>query len=437
MGIMYWAIACCLWTNSAVQIPIKARFEASRQHLFVRYCEDRELKLLAPSNLFTDALIELEPQPVSRSRRQMKFQLGPGQCAQLRVDIGLLAAQRRSEVGWRVGSDLLTWSNAWLWRPVGNRATNIEFELPPGYAVAAPWLRIELQPGLSRFQIPEHDPSWPSMVAFGRFETLKFEYQDATVYSTMLGASDTRERERINAIASALPKQLLAAYGRLPLPQLEQIIIPVSRDGEQAIIFGQIERGGTGAMQLFINPKVKPEHFLEHWIPAHELAHLLHPYLEDGRGRWLSEGLASYYQNVLRARSGALTPKAAWRHLLAGFARGRADRATGTLDEIADDMQRQRAYMRVYWSGARYWLEQDLHLRSQGDSLDAVLERFARKHLPATKPMHSSHFLALLDAQLEQPLFAPSADRFGALESFPSTAEFKLESPPMEILQAR
>ena len=39
---------------------------------------------------------------------------------------------------------------------------------------------------------------------------------------------------------------------------------------------------------------------------------------------WLAEGLASYWQNLLRARTGLLTPQQAWQQLDAGFGRGRS-----------------------------------------------------------------------------------------------------------------
>ena len=35
------------------------------------------------------------------------------------------------------------------------------------------------------------------------------------------------------------------------------------------------------------------------WTASHEFAHLLLPYVSD---KWVSEGVASYYQNVLQAR---------------------------------------------------------------------------------------------------------------------------------------
>ena len=50
------------------------------------------------------------------------------------------------------------------------------------------------------------------------------------------------------------------------------------------------------------------------WTATHEFSHLLLPYVSR-RDRWLSEGLASYYQNVLRARDGRLSETDAWRKL--------------------------------------------------------------------------------------------------------------------------
>ena len=49
---------------------------------------------------------------------------------------------------------------------------------------------------------------------------------------------------------------------------------------------------------------------------------MLMPYISS-RDRWLSEGLASYYQNVLRARDGRLTDTQAWQLLYEGFQRGK------------------------------------------------------------------------------------------------------------------
>ena len=69
------------------------------------------------------------------------------------------------------------------------------------------------------------------------------------------------------------------------------------------------------------------------WTGYHELAHLLIPYQGWG-GAWFSEGLASYYQNILQARVGILTEQQMWQKLYEGFQRGRGD-AKGLFDGCA------------------------------------------------------------------------------------------------------
>ncbi len=73
---------------------------------------------------------------------------------------------------------------------------------------------------------------------------------------------------------------------------------------------------------------------------VHELSHLLHPVI-DGYDRWLSEGIASYYQNVLRARAGLRSAQWSWDALHAGFERGiRSTQRGRSLAEVSESMMR-------------------------------------------------------------------------------------------------
>jgi hypothetical protein len=74
-------------------------------------------------------------------------------------------------------------------------------------------------------------------------------------------------------------------------------------------------RRNSVAVLLYVRKGASLEELRADWTAAHELSHLFHPYLGDD-GRWLAEGLASYYQNVLRARSGLLEEADAWRRPL-------------------------------------------------------------------------------------------------------------------------
>jgi predicted metalloprotease with PDZ domain len=115
------------------------------------------------------------------------------------------------------------------------------------------------------------------------------------------------------------------------------------------------------------------------WTGYHEVAHLLIPYQGYGDA-WFSEGLASYYQNVLQARGGILDEREMWQKLYEGYHRGLADSsfADKTLVDVSDQMRLQGGFMRVYWSGAWYFLAADTRLRQQSRgalTLDLALEK--------------------------------------------------------------
>ena len=46
------------------------------------------------------------------------------------------------------------------------------------------------------------------------------------------------------------------------------------------------------------------------------------------------------------------------------------------LGDLSPEMRQNRAFMRVYWSGALYFLEMDIALHKSGQSLDAVVTEF-------------------------------------------------------------
>jgi hypothetical protein len=212
-------------------------------------------------------------------------------------------------------------------------------------------------------------------------------------------------------------------YGRLPRRDAQVLVVP-SPGLRTAMPWGEVTRGGGSAVHLYPGAAAPRDALHQDWTATHEFSHLLHPHLGT-RGRWLSEGLASYYQNVLRARSGALGADEAWERLDAGFGRGRAERrSTGlTLTQTSQRMGALRAYMRSYWSGAAYWLESDLALRAHGSSLDAALQRYAECCLARTVWTRPETFVAELER------VAPAADLSGRLQRYLALMEF----PPIAI----
>jgi len=211
----------------------------------------------------------------------------------------------------------------------------------------------------------------------------------------------------------------LTAFGRLPLARAEVRIreVPPGRD-RSPVPWGQTRRDADGvAVLLFVRADAGLDELRADWTAVHELAHLFHPFLGSD-GRWLAEGLASYYQNVLRARAGLLGGDEAWRRLEAGFARGRRVGPGARMDAVG----RERAgTMRVYWAGAAYWLDADVILRRErGSSLDRVLARYARCCLDGTAELSPQQFVAALDRAGGDGVFARLYREHAGLREFPS-----------------
>ena len=250
-----------------------------------------------------------------------------------------------------------------------------------------------------------------------RSETRVLRAGDSALQIEVVGASSQARTEELHRWAAEAANAALAAFGRFPLRTATVFIEQQPSQARSPVPWGQTSRRDGVAVYLYVRENATFDELRGDWTAVHELAHLFHPYLGDD-GRWLAEGLASYYQNVLRARVGLLDEAEAWRRLDAGFGRGRRESSGLPLDELS---RRHRGTMRVYWAGAAYWLEADLALRREhGSSLDAVLSRYARCCLQGTGETEPERFAAQLDAIAGGDVFAGLYRRYAHSTAFPS-----------------
>jgi hypothetical protein len=158
-------------------------------------------------------------------------------------------------------------------------------------------------------------------------------------------------------------------------------------------------RNGGEAIELYIDERQPLGDFLRDWTATHEFSHLLLPYVE-GRHRWVSEGFAQYYQNVLMARSGAYDRQKAWQELYEGFERGRLSRPELSPNEAAAGSHRE-SKMKVYWSGAALALMADVELRERSggsETLDDVMARLQACCLPSDRVWSGPELFATRDS---------------------------------------
>ena len=243
---------------------------------------------------------------------------------------------------------------------------------------------------------------------------------ETTLKIEVIGIDDPAHIAMLQRWAEEAARATVLPSGRFPLRSARVEVREMQSRGDSPVPWGQTSRDGDVSVLLYVRRGANYEQLRADWTAVHEFSHLAHPYLGE-RGRWLAEGLASYHQNVLRARAGLLAAEDAWQKLDAGFRRGEAVGGGPTLDA----MGRQRGgTMRVYWAGAAYWLEMDLALRrDHATTLQAVLDRYALCCLDGTAHVAPEDFVAALDRAAGIELFARRYRDYADSTAFPSLAE--------------
>ena len=162
---------------------------------------------------------------------------------------------------------------------------------------------------------------------------------------------------------------------------------------------------------LLVARDASPEALVADWTLPHELSHLWHPFVER-RSAWLSEGLATYYQEVARARAGAIPAARAWRRLYEGAALGRD--ASTTLAEASERVFQTYDFPRVYWGGAAIALLADVELRRRSGgtrSLDDVVAELSRCCAGDPRAWRAEDLIDRMDAIAGTPVFSALVSR--------------------------
>ncbi len=250
-------------------------------------------------------------------------------------------------------------NSTWLWPaspPLVGTTVRTRFELPAGWSVSTPWPREG-----DLYTMDATAMRWEGYTLLGPLSREAFTVEGTVFDVTREGFSDVRappvERwlgDAWRAVRSLVPS------ARPPRVQVWLRAAPGSRE---AVAFGLVSRGGGPSVMFFVDPDATPDLLARDWQATHELVHLVHPVFLD-RDAWLREGLATWYQEVLRARSGAQTASSAWSTILDGLTLGATEGSGATLEEESASMGRTHRYHRVYWWGVAVAMTLDVTLRT-------------------------------------------------------------------------
>lgn len=410
-----WALACCLASCGGLALGAERGPEARAWRYELRIDD-------ALSRLEVDVCFEGPAPPVlapidRRGRRFLRSadgplgpdaaplprdadvvftaHLPPDACVRYVVDLDAAARQRGGITGaYRVGDDLIASTTVWLWAPrprAPDARASARFTLPEGVVVSPLWPR-----DAERWYLDARAFELEAFAAFGRFEVRHVGVPGACLHVSLLGRRVAMGHDALSASLARSAGAAALLFGRFPVSEASILAVPTPLSTTSP--FGVVGRGTLPTVAILVGEQAAPERLERAWVPVHEFSHLAVPLIERDDA-WLSEGLATYYQEILRARAGLIAPEEAWRNLDDGFARGRAGGTGRSLADESRDMRRTAAYRRVYWAGAAIALAADVGLRARGArSLDDALAELHACCHGGARPMPGRDAIERLDA---------------------------------------
>ncbi|HYP77576.1 MAG TPA: hypothetical protein VER12_16505 [Polyangiaceae bacterium] len=204
-----------------------------------------------------------------------------------------------------------------------------------------------------------------SFAAFGPLHLVEIPAGDGTV---QLGVA-TRNLALTAAQAQAwvaTSASAVASYYRGHLPARRTLVLLMQGSGEstRGITLG----GGGPGILVRAADHMTPENTRDDWVVTHELLHANFPDVGPAHS-WLSEGLATYLEPIIRTRAGLVNEAKVWRDMVDGMPQG--------LPQAGDrGLEYTRTWGRTYWGGALFCLVADVELREKTGnrhSLDDVL----------------------------------------------------------------
>jgi hypothetical protein len=406
----------------------EVRLDAETKHLAVHACRAqaaREVSLGAGEDAATAAI-----GPIVRSSGGTIEKDGQDwtaadwkadECLDYRVDLAALEHGDWRRLA-RVDGEWRTEVERWLWRFSGDERedSEIRFVLPAGWSLSTPWKPLDAAPN-RRFALGPISNDWPALVVFGHFDETPLPLPRYRLRPALLGQPDAATRDRLRRVLVDAAAIVNRSFPEVFSSEPQVVVMPVGRQ-KAPVVFGFVNRGGWPALNLLVDAGHDEAEFHGDWTTIHEMSHLIHPAMVN-RGHWLAEGIATYFQVVLRARAGVIGVDEAWQEFDAGFERGRKDQTGRSVQEMSNGSSDGRPhFMRIYWSGAALMLLAELELQSgeQPTSLTAVLDRAYRERRDAgVLEMDPVEFMRSLDRIAGRPVFDPLRQRIGAGTTMP------------------
>lgn len=396
--------------------------DAEAEEIRVRACFSHLPASLSSGNRASAGFLDPDRlQHVSLSSYERRLRTTGNPCLSYVVELNKARAAQQARKGngaWLVNN------RSWLWRPRDGQTIHLAFVDPAGkpMAVSAPWPSVRRN-GQRIYQAGSTPLRWTSRMAFGNVTVRPISVSQQTLNVAFVGIDNQKKRSELVDWLTEAAGTVANLYGRYPIDEAQVLVVPIGKRSE-AVPWAEVQRAGRPAVHLFIDASRPIREFREDWTAVHELSHLLLPRVAY-RDRWVSEGIASYYQHVAKARAGMFSAETGWQKLKAGFARGRKVEK-GTL-------RTSNQTRHVYWGGAAVFLLADLRLRElpQPQTLEKVLAKLQACCLPSDEMWSAETLFEKLDELSNTRIFTDLLNNEATRARFPVSVAFERGPDPL------
>jgi len=337
----------------------------------------------------------------------------------LKADLGKNNAGRRGLSNSKRNKTILHLEeNNWLWLPEKYDSLDtidIKLILANQYQVSTPWQPLNSK--RHHYRLGHEPQDWGYHIVIGDIKVAEIEIGEnpritiATINASNKTKSNTQAIEQwLENIANSIKNYL----GQYPLKHMQVVVYPKAGIKGSPVPWGEISRGNGLGILFVIRPDHAIEDFYDDWTASHEFAHSLLPKLRY-RDIWLSEGLASYLQYVLMAQNNQITKEQSWTRIYKGLQKGLKGTQSVKREKLLDVSDNRKRgsrsgrTMRIYWSGAAYFLTADIRLRkgSKGKvGLNDVLLKLSNCCLKGNKVWSGGALASKLDELSNTTIFS-------------------------------
>jgi hypothetical protein len=335
---------------------------------------------------YITAIEDLKGRPLQRDEDAWRSSDNAPLAARYRLELGAMGATQRSHSSaLAVGQSVLAELSSWLLMPgplPADATLRLSVQTAPGIGFAS---ALAERDGLYELEVAELRASGYSV--FGQFrETMLAPPGPGTLDDAGQVRTDGARRtgkaklrlvtldQKLDLTAPQITQwvtdttQAVARFWHgFPVDRLMLVVVPQA--GRAGVPYGRVVAGGGATLMVQVGENATAKELYDDWVLIHEFVHVGSPFVL--RSPWMTEGLATYFEPIIRFRAGRRDAASLWAEFARDMPRGQAALESEGL-----------AYSRrgMYWGGAILMLLIDLDMRerSQGrrgleDCLRAIL----------------------------------------------------------------